>query len=308
MMQGKPESAFCGEHDAGFSGFHGEFRQGDVLQYIDGSDAVVGAEVWTSHLAVIVTANCDLAHEKHGGILSCVPVVPLREYAANVTIPRVVEDSARRTDAELRKTVPATEGWTTVDRLYELLREGETPSGLSKYLPRDAQTGALQRLLLIAESCVLCETALEASSSWPTILSTFGKLLLNLSQAKNPSAETLVRKELRSRLLKSLPGDALFLAAPARHLEDGYIAYLRIIREVRLDQIATSPVEERRRPGVRARRVGCLRPTYLHRLTQQMAAVFTSIGLPGLYEEHRAALSDLTFDEWAETMTKERDE
>ena len=52
-------------------------RQGDVLEWID-----TGSDPWSQH-AIIVTANCDIAHQKHRGVLACVPVLDHLFYLAS---------------------------------------------------------------------------------------------------------------------------------------------------------------------------------------------------------------------------------
>lgn len=51
-------------------------RQGDVLEWL--GDRM---DPWR-RFAIIVTADCDLAHQKHAGLLACVPVLAHDEYLA----------------------------------------------------------------------------------------------------------------------------------------------------------------------------------------------------------------------------------
>ena len=91
-------------------------------------------------------------------------------------------------------------------------------------------------------------------------------------------------------VLSNLPGDAFFIGRIGKGLEIGYVVYLRHLREIRDSDIATS-VPDLRRPGIRARRIARLRSPYVYRLTEQLADVFASIGLPEEYERRRSDLA-----------------
>jgi hypothetical protein len=60
-------------------------RQGDVLEWIGDQ-----TDPWR-RFAIVVTADCDLAHQKHAGLLACVPVLPHDEYLSLFALPARVE-------------------------------------------------------------------------------------------------------------------------------------------------------------------------------------------------------------------------
>src|SRR5206468_2377213 len=59
-------------------------RQGDIVQW-EQQDSP-----WKS-VAVIVTADCDIAQKKHAGILSYVPIVTLVDYWRLITLPKKID-------------------------------------------------------------------------------------------------------------------------------------------------------------------------------------------------------------------------
>lgn len=293
---------FAGEHDEEFDESARAIQQGDVLEFLrQDVSPLIGAHHWSSHYCVVVTANCDLAHNKHGGLLSVVPIVPLSVYAANIAVPRITEPLVETARADLRRAVPRRSGWPTQERLLELLRDGVDSAAISQFVPEEPEKAEVLELLAPAEACAQWERALKLSTKWEDLVLALGTFLAALHPAKKrrPDGGQLVRRELKNRLIKSLPGDALFLSALAPGVDDGYVAYLRVLRELTLTQIATSAIEERRASGtIVVRRVGRLAPLYLHRLTQQLAAVFTAIGLPVPYEEHRDVLLGMILEDW----------
>jgi hypothetical protein len=72
---------------------------------------------------------------------------------------------------------------------------------------------------------------------------------------------------------------------------NGWIAYLRLVREIQHDQVAVRQPDLRRK-ATTAKRVARLRSPYIYRLTQQLIDVFAAIGLPSEYEESRSSLVD----------------
>jgi hypothetical protein len=87
--------------------------------------------------------------------------------------------------------------------------------------------------------------------------------------------------------MEKLPGDALFLSCVGPGHANGYVCYLRILREIRQHQIATKLSQ--RSFEMIADRIARLRPPYVYRLTQQLADVFAAIALPKEYEDTRRA-------------------
>lgn len=307
-MTSTSDTEFEGEHDKSFDELETRICQGDVIKFTkqEPPPPPQSALNWSAHLGVIVTANCDLAHRKHGGILSYVPLVPLNVYASLLTIPRIGESAGEGAMSRLRDSLPVGRGWPTFERLQEMLWDGRPPDQLRPYLPTDTRAEDVEKALREVDACMRWEKRHEAAHNWQEILESLADLLQDVRTARKQkpgSRAENVQSELRSRIHKSLPGDALFFSSPALSSSGGSIAYLRIIREVPLGSIAISFAQERlNRLSTIARRIGRISPLYLHRLTQQMAAVFTDIGLPTKYETHKDRKLAATFAEWTSSM------
>src|SRR5262249_52739088 len=103
--------------------------------------------------------------------------------------------------------------------------------------------------------------------------------LADAAHALNKSP-TFVAERISSTLT-SPPGDILFVPTPTSVGFNYGAAWLRAIREVRLEDVAVKLSELR--PGG-AMRVARLGPIFRYKLTQQLGQVFSDIGLPKDYE------------------------
>src|SRR4029078_3336058 len=109
-------------------------RQGDVLEWL-GADG----DPWR-RFAIVMTADCDLAHQKHAGLLACVPVLTHEDYLALFSLPSKLDRAKaqllgrsfaliRRYQAENRPDFPlemsdeAIVAWLEAADAEEIVRE-----------------------------------------------------------------------------------------------------------------------------------------------------------------------------------------
>ncbi len=78
-------------------------RQGDILRHLSNAE-----DDW-EYLSVIVTADCDIARNKHAGRLTRAPILPLPTYLSAFYMPKRLQ--------RLRSAV--------ADRMVALMREGQ---------------------------------------------------------------------------------------------------------------------------------------------------------------------------------------
>ena len=260
-------------------------RQGDIFIF---SDSLAAADIW-QRAGVIVTADCDIANDKHSGILSYVPILSLREYLAWRVLPRIADRRRKRLLQDLLDLIGRIEGdvglkpgisaravevFATVENGLDDLcgyLGGVTPKDWSVLTVMINDVSALGRVL---ESSAYDEQ--------------FGALVSTYKPTKKKSAADILLNEIRDQL-KNLPGDVFFISSLSREHAEGFVAYLRLIRETSLQRLSTSYYDKDGR-GVVAHRISRLRAPYVYRLTQQMADVFASIGLPEEYEEARDSI------------------
>lgn len=296
-----PPADFDGEY-VEFDDPDGGIGQGDILDLV-----TTGApdDDWGSYFGVVVTANCDLVHRKHGGVLSYVPVVPVHAYARAVTIPRMVTASVQQCRSQISDAVPEGAGWPSADRLVEMIEIGVGVDAAIASLPSGDSAEDVALELRRLQECLDAHTACEGVGSIEEGIEIVDKMSASLREieGRKPLKLESLLKDLAGRLTRTLPGDALFLGHLSPNVTSGYVAYLRLIREIRHDAIATSAVAEgRMTEPPAARRVGRLGLVYQHRLAQQLARVFSDIGLPEPYEENWSEVITTHTERWGEAV------
>ena len=262
--------------------------QGDILRW------EVPEHPWRT-FGVAVTADCDIAEQKHGGVLSYVPIVQLQDYWQVITLPKQIEDylsskfqkmlferirgaarayrpefSADLSDTALLDMTATSPAAAIVETLR--VPERDRPAFVRQLLAFRAARSELGGLELKQLAAVLAELRAAIAgdaNAVPNVLSILDDL---------------------ARGVRNLPGDAFFIGHIVASDARGFVAYLRLVRELRTDALATRPADVQR--GASARRIAKLKSPYLYRLTQQLASVFSDIGLPADYESHRQALAN----------------
>lgn len=252
-------------------------RQGDVLEASDER-----ASLWQRHL-VVITADCDLAHDKNQGRVTCVPLLTAEEYLCHIHLKR---RRVAATDALIQALSEALEGtraanvsaerlleWTLLESPETIMEDAGVAEGARSQV--GALVSAVQRLSTAAPS-------LKVAADW----------LFEAQALHAPRPRPGLAKDLSGHVknaFTSTPGDALFLSSIAPGLDLGYFAYLRHHEIVWETDIAVSPERVRRE----YRRIGRLRDRYIHNLVQRFATVFMTIGLPDAYESTRAVHADV---------------
>jgi hypothetical protein len=277
--------AFGGEYDesADLRDSDG-LRQGDVLQLIPREPE---AEL-ERYFGVVVTANCDLAQNKHFGVVTYVPLVPVEFYIHRFTLPKVLDNEEVKSLRLLKGRILEKCDTILFDRVVDMMYSNsytldEISGSVSGQLSiRDevarhlAVLSALGKAREVADPQVAIYGLVELASALDIIL-----------KPKKPTINGFLA-DIENRLTRSMAGDCIFLSQISSNHGSGYTAILRMIRELSHDRISLSASAEQRDPGqFSARRVSRLRTLYIHRLVQQMAQVFTDIGLPGEYETAR---------------------
>lgn len=256
-------------------------RQGDVLESTDSE-----ATMWTRYLLVI-TADCDFAHSKHQGRVTCVPLLPRDSYLIEMHLRRILEKFISKMIGILMP-LAADAGWPNItrERMREWVLEAERQQIVSD-------------LGLAGQPAFRASGAIDAIKAVSAEISTLRDAVTSYVSASASAPDAGKVENIRKAAVDSLtqpfsspPGDALFLSSIAPGLHNGYFAYLRHLEQVHEADIATTSAHVE----ARYRRLATLRPTYVHALTQRFAQVFMSIGLSDTYEEmrdlHAAALRE----------------
>ncbi|TCC33597.1 hypothetical protein [Kribbella sindirgiensis] len=253
-------------------------RQGDVLEAVD-----PGATIWDRHL-VVITADCDLAFDKHRGRVTCVPLLAEDDYLSEMQIPKIRDRLVARAIVDLQATM-ARLGLPKVSthRLREWVGEEEPAEIVALLKLRDREAEAVRRSL---ESIRRMDS--EALTLNEAVEALVDGQLMGPNPPKRENALGRVMPPLRSNYTQP-PGDAFFLGSIAPGQAAGYFAYLRYLKQIWEPCIALGP----KRQEVTYRRIARLRDKFTHALVQRFALVFMSIGLPTEYEDVRDLHSEV---------------
>lgn len=240
---------------------HGDstLSQGDVIVWEDAQD-------FQSKAAVIVTADCDLAKGKHWGRVTVVPIIPVANYMEEVYLPKQLAllepDLAKMFSKEVQRALGATAGNSPSEDALESIISLDS-------LPVSLNTGDLQKLHTLLRHARGLTKAMRSTEA-----------LDNSLRLLNPNVKALSASRIGTFLEKP-PGDCMVLPQLPGLNPGLNVAFLRAMREVRDQDIATKTSEIRNN---RAKRIGQLVPVLRYRLTQMLAQVFSDIGLPDEYE------------------------
>lgn len=252
-------------------------RQGDVLEAINPA-----ASMWERHLFVL-TADCDLSHDKHHGRITCVPLLGHEEYLLELQLPKLRERFAQKSVAELQAAFAKAGSPNLSDeRVREWVGSASTDQ-------------VLAALEIDGEDAELCSLIMDGLRLLDGPLGSLKEAIEVLLQAQLSSAQPPKRANALERIHAPLrqaysnpPGDALFLSAIGPSLDSGYFAYLRHLEQIWEPSIALGPTYRE----VSYRRISRLDDRYTHSLVQRFAMVFMPIGLPKEYETARDLRSE----------------
>jgi hypothetical protein len=289
-LQAPPqESNFAGEYDDSINlGSYAGLRQGDVLQLIPGeSTSELGR-----HFGVVVTANCDLALNKHFGVITYVPLVPVEHYVHQFLLPKVLTVEENKTVGALKKLVLEKYDDILHERIADMICANDyTVDEICNSLPGEIQIrNEIIRRIAVAKAIENSKEAVDPSAAFRS-LTDYATVLDSTFKSKKSNVNGFL-SDLHQRLTKNMSGDCLFLNQISPNHRTGYAAILRLLRELPHDRIALSARSEQQRANgwFVARHISRLGTLYTHRLVQQMSHVFTDIGLPTDYEAARDAV------------------
>lgn len=258
--------------------------QGDILHSISERE----------DYRLVVTADCDLARGKHGGRLSVIPILGLDEYILEFWSPRrrapLVQSLLDRVTKRLRKLQDENRPEFPIPISAERSREWLQTAPTSEILETlgattDTDTSGL------ASGIELYQSACSAPPE--NLVDLFIEDAQLRRAVGQQSDQASAHKALHERIvndIRSLPGDAFFVGAIAQGHNGGYVCHLRLLDTI--DPAVISLGGTDRTNLSEFERVSRLRAPYLFALTQQLAAVFSAIGLSTEYEENRRLVVD----------------
>ncbi|MFE5081832.1 hypothetical protein [Streptomyces mirabilis] len=288
------------EYEAGFVRAEQPLRQGDVLEFLAAEEFPNG---WERVLGLVVTGNCDLALGKHWGTITYVPALPIDNYVQQFAIPKILTREASQAESNILNYFPAEQARQACKRAAEMMNLGyaiedievllRDPQGRKEEFRKD-----LSILQLYQSTASLLEESRGGAIFWSTIDLFNEKYDQVMRLSRGKSKKEKMRTEIRN-YLKRLPGDSLYLCNPSPEHHEAYVATLRLVRGIEDQAVALRSVDELHYPTqYRARRVARLGVLYCNQMVQQMAGVFTDIGLPADYERTRDSYVENYIENW----------
>ncbi|MGW4908595.1 hypothetical protein [Streptomyces sp. NPDC004270] len=273
------------EHDQSALDADRPIRQGDVLELLHRKDDFPLDSEKT--LGFVVTANCDLSYGKNWNLITYVPAVPVEVYVKQFVIPKELTSQRSQAERAVHKTFGTSSTTDQTDRAFEMMRLGYNPEEIAVLLPpngkaRDELATGI-RVLLTLEKSMKELAACSHSQPFCRCLLAHCRRMDKARPSKKPAVDML-RTNVHDRL-KRFPGDALYVHRPSPHHPTGYVALLRLVSSIHEASVSIKPMNET--ASTEARRVARLSTLFCHRIVQQMAQVFTDIGLPEDYETAR---------------------
>jgi hypothetical protein len=202
-------------------------RQGDVLIALMSED-----DPWRQ-LLVVLTADCDLAKAKHGGAITCLPVLTHANYLLTFSFDRVRDSLVDRIVERLLKVhadaVGSVPGFPHISakRMRDWVAESDVDDVI---VTLRLQGGADSEFRRLATHLKLLTGG--APSAFGTAVHLLAEAKFDLGDGKTlEKSAASVASELASTL-KKLPGDALFLNEVSPEHAQGYVVYLRRVIEV----------------------------------------------------------------------------
>ena len=266
-------------------------RQGDIFVW---SDAHLRSN-W-ARLGVIITADCDFAHNKFGGFISYLPILTLESYMNEVWAPAKLvqlQQSIVHQFSSLVRKIEEDMGHDTIPMSYTAAckwLDTSTDNEIAHAL--ELATAKQIRRIRTLHSAYMALAHHASNDSFSRLTATHAIL-----------QETSHQESLRQRanefrsILSKLPADSVFIAnipnLPACYNSDsGFLVQLRHVQALHVSMCVASLADAKDREEA-AIRIAQLVPVSKYALMQDFASLFVRIGIPESTEEaRRVVISD----------------
>jgi len=274
---------------------HEPLRQGDVLR--SSGDSHTGDTKLTDYF-LIATADCDLANDKHGGKLLCIPLLPLAEYFQTYRLQQVLRSCYETVGSLIERFFAELPGYPRnlgKEEFHNWLRDPSTTyeafiTNLNIWSEINDASPLKESHLVKRKSEVdriihLWQVWREMSLAGEVSLAQSEKLLTRLHQLTNKKTQ-LLESEFENYYSnpKYLPKDIFLLAEiSASTQEIGFVAALRFPELIR---VADIQLEESLGHQAIFTRVSRVVYPYNIAVMSQFSNLFTSVGLPNDHLEY----------------------
>lgn len=250
-------------------------RQGDMLSIRWDSRST------ERQLAIILTADCDIAQDKMGAHYTLVGMMGVRDYVRSMWMKREIERRAAKELSEvcvlIQRAVPESDlEPINPSSLLEWL-DIEDPEIISKKIAPQQHSDLSMRLKWLKEARVHCEDGRAID-----------KFYINMKLQKDRKKIESISKEIEASI-KGMPSEYLFLPVAPDIESEGYVVVLRDIQAIPLNAVHRSVTQEKiaYSSGPSAHRIARLSAPLKYAMTQKFALLFSRIGLASDYEDER---------------------
>lgn len=260
-------------------------RQGDIFEWITSKGRI-------SRFGLVVTANCDLVHAKHRGIVSYVPLIEWKEHLRESWLPLKIRKAAKTNNEKMVGLMRKAQKENCIQEFPNILSEEAIFRWVSSGNIKSIVSTLRMKPCESEQFSILASRLLEVNSlenlSFESMMGLLEKLRADVGVSEEAFKKGIVSEA--QDYLCHLPGDLFFINAIKDELKEGYIANLRLIREIdeRLIALKYTHLTD---SEVLSKRIASLGLPFLHRLTQQLGDVFAAIGLPEEYENARGRVA-----------------
>lgn len=273
-------------------------RQGDVLKRVRGDGPAT--------LAIVITADCDIANEKFGDAgLACVQLTRLADHVlgehARATAQRQLKKRFQKAAEWVNKR------WLQNDPQNVALSEERVQAWILTSAPEEieAELGVPvndKKSFLKPESAALrlAQNFIDAPVDRYSAIDALRAL-----QPKTSSRSEQLKTLFGSLNPKDLPLDMFYVSSVPGEPDVGFIVKLRALSFIPFERSFTS-MDAAKDVENSFVRVGRLAPTFRHALAQQFGMLFARIGMPTDYEVDRDAAFVLIADQIAAEMGEEQ--
>lgn len=273
-------------------------RQGDVLKRVRGEGRIT--------LAIVVTADCDIANEKFGDAgLACVHLGPLVDYVLG-------EHARNLAQAQIKKRFEKVAKWINQRWCLKVpgnvaLSEERVQAWILASSPEDIVAELTLQVdddksFIKQESAALkaAQNFIDAPRDRYSAIDA-----LCVLQSPQTTRSTQFKNVFGGLNPKKLPLDLFFVSCVPGEPGLGFVAKLQALTFIPFNSTFTS-MDESKDFDNSFVRVGRLGPTFRHALAQQFGMLFARIGMPKAYEQDRDVAFEIIADQIKEEMEEQK--
>jgi hypothetical protein len=250
-------------------------HQGDIFEFINKKS------LWEDY-GIIITTDCDIAWCKNSDVYSYCPIIKLKEYFYQIYLPKQIE---------YNKILEKVKG--IIDKQNGNNNKGVDISSINQWIKDRGIEGALEDINIKTDDMRSAVSFLYDSDKGLCTIQVFLRYRNILdSKSENNKEIKILENKFRNHII-NLKGDLFYINYIHGVNEIGYIVNLRRIGRFSRENISISSYDNGEK--VYLKRIAKMVSPFNYRITQNVAQMFSDIGLPEDYEDDRNSTIDIMF-------------